>query len=159
MFDFHLLLLPLLLPTIICSEVEGGRWGETGLGWWRGGGVSSPIMPSGTITPVTFRNLTFSPGGVERRGRSAVVVVGRTGWATAISPAVLVTAAPAATDNSLFSQTQDGECVGLILSFWIGWVVCLFGCTKQLQWVCAAVGNSHISSYSGLLPVHFQGCL
>jgi len=32
-------------------------------------GIFSPIMPSGAITPVTFRNLTFSPGGAEKRRR------------------------------------------------------------------------------------------
>lgn len=46
----------------------GGRgWDGGGVGW----DVFSPIMPSGTITPVTFRNLTFSPGGAERRGTSS----------------------------------------------------------------------------------------
>lgn len=59
MFDFH-------LPPP-SSALRGDSAGMVE-GW----GVFSPIMPSGTFTPVTFRNLTFSPGGVERRS----VVIG-----------------------------------------------------------------------------------
>lgn len=88
--------------TLPSSALRGDRAGMVE-GW----GVFSPIMPSGTITPVTFRDLTFSPGGVERRG---AVGSGRTGWAIAISPVVLVTAAaPAATTtNNSSSSSSSG---------------------------------------------------
>lgn len=39
----------------VCVHGDGG-----------GGGIFSPITPPGKITPVTFRNLTFSPGGAEK---------------------------------------------------------------------------------------------
>lgn len=61
-------------PAIICS------WGEAVVEGW---GVFSPIIPSGTITPVTFRNLTFSPGGAERRS----VAVGGSGSFFSTRPA------------------------------------------------------------------------
>lgn len=112
--------------------------GEARPGWWRRWGVFSPITPSGTITPVTFRNLTFSPGGVKRRGATWSSLVGPAEQQLFL-PAVLVTAAaPAATNNStnsfLSSQTPDKECVGLIPSFQISCVVNLFiysGCCEN----------------------------
>ena len=73
-----------------------------------GWGIFSPIMPSGTITAVTFRNLTFSPGGVERRGTASTVGPAEQQLFLPLSWLLLL---PPTT------HTQDSKCDGSVLSF------------------------------------------
>lgn len=103
--------------------------GEEGEGWV----VFSPIMPSGTITPVTFRNMTFSPGGVERRAAAAAASpVGAAEQQQLFLPLPwLLPLPPATADTPLLSQTHTHN-VGPnpLTSSWLA--AALYVCIPQI---------------------------
>lgn len=82
-------------PRLLSSALRGvGGWGA-GPGWWRGGRLfSNYAVWKNHAGDISKSDLLSRRCGAQRS------VVDRTGWAAAISPAVLVTAASAATNTS-----------------------------------------------------------
>lgn len=125
MFDFH-------LPPARCHLL----WGEVG-GWqgWDGGGVgrlfSNYAVWNNHAGDISKPDLLSRRCGAQRNA-----VDGRWDWTAAISPAVLVTAAPAATSNSWGCFYSHKHRI-----FWICWSRYMFMWMK-IQFVNAAVGTT-----------------